>query len=221
MARIEEIRSKIKAGTPFADLAREASEGITKGGAESSARRERGAGRGARRGHLRQSAAESPGPSDGRFHPPFQRHRPQTRGYKPFYEVKGTAQADLRRAVREAVHGVHGTSPARRFRQDLRSGARQTRREEDLVPGFPAVRTRLALPPRFSFDAVVRSHGWYDLPPFRYDPDGGALTTVFGGGEVSFRARDGVLLATPAGRVPRGGADAVHRDGSAAGAAWA
>jgi N-glycosylase/DNA lyase len=36
---------------------------------------------------------------------------------------------------------------------------------------------RLALPPRFSFDAVVRSHGWYDLPPFSYDRDGAVLTT--------------------------------------------
>ena len=62
------------------------------------------------------------------------------------------------------------------------------------------MRTRLALPPRFSFDAVVRSHGWYDLPPFRYEPaGGGALTTVIGSGEVSFRPRDGVLLATGAG----------------------
>ncbi|HET9795929.1 MAG TPA: Fe-S cluster assembly protein HesB, partial [Thermoanaerobaculia bacterium] len=27
----------------------------------------------------------------------------------------------------------------------------------------------------FSFDTVVRSHGWYDLPPFRYDADAGEL----------------------------------------------
>ncbi len=59
------------------------------------------------------------------------------------------------------------------------------------------MRTRLALPPRFSFDAVVRSHGWYDLPPFRYEPEGGGtLTTVFRGGEVSFRARGGALVAS-------------------------
>jgi N-glycosylase/DNA lyase len=37
---------------------------------------------------------------------------------------------------------------------------------------------RLPLPPGFSFDAVVRSHGWYDLPPFVYDREEGALRTV-------------------------------------------
>jgi N-glycosylase/DNA lyase len=37
---------------------------------------------------------------------------------------------------------------------------------------------RLALPSRFSFDAVVRSHGWYDLPPFEYDREVGVLKTV-------------------------------------------
>lgn len=37
---------------------------------------------------------------------------------------------------------------------------------------------RLPLPPRFSFDAVVRSHGWYDLPPFEYDRERGILSTV-------------------------------------------
>lgn len=36
---------------------------------------------------------------------------------------------------------------------------------------------RLALPPRFSFDAVVRSHGWYGLPPFSYDKEAGGLRT--------------------------------------------
>jgi 3-methyladenine DNA glycosylase/8-oxoguanine DNA glycosylase len=36
---------------------------------------------------------------------------------------------------------------------------------------------RLHLPPRFSFDAVVRSHGWYDLPPFEYGRDRGELKT--------------------------------------------
>jgi 3-methyladenine DNA glycosylase/8-oxoguanine DNA glycosylase len=30
-------------------------------------------------------------------------------------------------------------------------------------------RIRIALPDAFSFDRVVRSHGWYDLPPFAYD----------------------------------------------------
>ena len=37
---------------------------------------------------------------------------------------------------------------------------------------------RLPLPADFSFDGVVRSHGWYDLPPFSYHSGAGALTTV-------------------------------------------
>jgi len=31
------------------------------------------------------------------------------------------------------------------------------------------MRLRLPLPANFHFDAIVRSHGWYDLPPFAYD----------------------------------------------------
>jgi 3-methyladenine DNA glycosylase/8-oxoguanine DNA glycosylase len=75
-------------------------------------------------------------------------------------------------------------------------------------------RVRLALPSDFSFDGVVRSHGWYDLSPFSYDREKGILTTVVdvdplppgeGGGEgrararpaasISFRARAGRLEA--------------------------
>lgn len=40
-----------------------------------------------------------------------------------------------------------------------------------------AVRFDISLPDSFSFDGVVRSHGWYDLPPFRYDPEAGVLET--------------------------------------------
>jgi len=36
-----------------------------------------------------------------------------------------------------------------------------------------ATRVELDLPRGFSFDAVVRSHGWYDLPPFSYDREAG------------------------------------------------
>jgi 3-methyladenine DNA glycosylase/8-oxoguanine DNA glycosylase len=54
---------------------------------------------------------------------------------------------------------------------------------------------RLSLPPNFSFDAVVRSHGWYDLPPFSYDPARGTLTTRVRAGIVAFRSRAGVLEA--------------------------
>ena len=56
------------------------------------------------------------------------------------------------------------------------------------------MRLRLALPPAFSFDAVVRSHGWYDLPPFSYDGAAGVLTTVLAGPTtLTFRSRDGRL----------------------------
>jgi N-glycosylase/DNA lyase len=61
---------------------------------------------------------------------------------------------------------------------------------------------RIPLPPGFSFDAVVRSHGWYDLPPFSYDAGSGALSTRLPSGEVVFRARDGFLEARGRG-VPR------------------
>jgi len=42
------------------------------------------------------------------------------------------------------------------------------------------VRIRLPVPASFSFDAVVRSHGWYDLPPFVYDRAKRALDTSIG-----------------------------------------
>ncbi len=53
---------------------------------------------------------------------------------------------------------------------------------------------RISLPPRFHFDTVVRSHGWYDLPPFAYDAVRGELTTFLAGAaRVRFRARQGGL----------------------------
>lgn len=59
------------------------------------------------------------------------------------------------------------------------------------------MRTRIsvALPGHFSFDAVARSHGWYDLPPFFYDPAAGILRTRVAGTPVSFRVRRGRLVA--------------------------
>ena len=53
-------------------------------------------------------------------------------------------------------------------------------------------RVRLPLPSDFSFDGVVRSHGWYDLPPFSYDRAKGTLRT-----SVALRG-EGVPIATPA-----------------------
>jgi 3-methyladenine DNA glycosylase/8-oxoguanine DNA glycosylase len=59
------------------------------------------------------------------------------------------------------------------------------------------VRIRVPLPPGFRFDAVVRSHGWYDLPPFAYDAARGELTTVLPGpATLRFCARDGNLEAS-------------------------
>ena len=52
---------------------------------------------------------------------------------------------------------------------------------------------RVELPPDFSFDAVARSHGWYDLPPFAYDRTTQVLTTSIGLGKrparLTFRQR--------------------------------
>jgi 3-methyladenine DNA glycosylase/8-oxoguanine DNA glycosylase len=70
--------------------------------------------------------------------------------------------------------------------------------------------TRIPLPPDFSFDGVVRSHGWYDLPPFSYDREKGSLRTHVElepltptlsrgergkAAEIVFRARNGRLEA--------------------------
>ena len=64
---------------------------------------------------------------------------------------------------------------------------------------------RIALPDPFSFDGVVRSHGWYGLPPFVYDRAAGVLRTSVEGDvlrgkrravDISFRARNGKLEAS-------------------------
>ena len=55
---------------------------------------------------------------------------------------------------------------------------------------------RIRLPSNFRFDSVVRSHGWYDLPPFAYDAANRELTTVVAGlGPLRFRAAGGWLEA--------------------------
>ena len=65
------------------------------------------------------------------------------------------------------------------------------------------MRIRLRLPASFSFDAVVRSHGWYDLPPFSYDAQAGVLSAVVAGpSALTFRARDGRLEVSGAGSRP-------------------
>jgi 3-methyladenine DNA glycosylase/8-oxoguanine DNA glycosylase len=61
--------------------------------------------------------------------------------------------------------------------------------------------SRLRLPSDFHFDRVVRSHGWYNLSPFAYDPKRGELATIAAGlGPLRFRARNGFLEAS--GAVP-------------------
>ena len=47
------------------------------------------------------------------------------------------------------------------------------------------IRVRLSLPSDFSFDGVVRSHGWYDLPPFSYQREEGVLRTSFECGSLT------------------------------------
>ncbi|HEY6147969.1 MAG TPA: Fe-S cluster assembly protein HesB, partial [Thermoanaerobaculia bacterium] len=51
------------------------------------------------------------------------------------------------------------------------------------------VRLEIALPASFSFDGVVRSHGWYDLPPFRYTTGSNVLETFVGAGRMAAPVR--------------------------------
>jgi N-glycosylase/DNA lyase len=55
------------------------------------------------------------------------------------------------------------------------------------------LRLALALPSNFSFDAVVRSHGWYNLRPFAYDQARGVLASEGPRGATTFRAAPGRL----------------------------
>ena len=74
------------------------------------------------------------------------------------------------------------------------------------------MRLELPLPRGFSFDAVVRSHGWYDLPPFTYDRAAGILTYVAPGPtQLSFRGASGGLEASGPGRRSAALAAAVRR----------
>ena len=74
------------------------------------------------------------------------------------------------------------------------------------------MRLVLPLPAGFSFDAVVRSHGWYNLPPFAYDRAAGVLTYVAPGpAPLSFRAVSGRLEAAGPGRRSPALAAAIRR----------
>lgn len=61
----------------------------------------------------------------------------------------------------------------------------------------------LSTPRSFSFDRVVRSHGWYDLPPFAYDRSSGVLETAVatdrGAVTIRFESSGGMLRASARG----------------------
>ncbi len=50
------------------------------------------------------------------------------------------------------------------------------------------MRLSLPLPSNFSFDAVVRSHGWYNLLPFAYERERGVLAITGPRGAIEFRS---------------------------------
>jgi len=56
---------------------------------------------------------------------------------------------------------------------------------------------KVTAPAPFAFGGVVRSHGWYDLPPFTYDAASGVLQVTANSGrgaaELKFRGVDGGL----------------------------
>jgi 3-methyladenine DNA glycosylase/8-oxoguanine DNA glycosylase len=56
----------------------------------------------------------------------------------------------------------------------------------------------LTTPPHFRLTTTVRSHGWYDLPPFEFDPAGPRLHTAMADGE---RAIDVVIEQADEGRL--------------------
>lgn len=68
------------------------------------------------------------------------------------------------------------------------------------------MRVTLPLPADFSFDAAVRSHGWYDLPPFSYDRERRTLATTIAVGPraaaIVFRPLPGRLEVAAAATVP-------------------
>jgi 3-methyladenine DNA glycosylase/8-oxoguanine DNA glycosylase len=53
----------------------------------------------------------------------------------------------------------------------------------------PPPGSTMHVPPPFDLDLVVRSHGWYDLPPFEWDSDAHRLGFVFLEGECPVQVR--------------------------------
>jgi N-glycosylase/DNA lyase len=72
---------------------------------------------------------------------------------------------------------------------------------------------QIPTPPGFAFDRTVRSHGWFDLPPFDYDQAGESLRFAYAGagGVVAVEVRSlgtGALAATISGGGAGGRAEA-------------
>ncbi|HYK43011.1 MAG TPA: Fe-S cluster assembly protein HesB [Thermoanaerobaculia bacterium] len=69
------------------------------------------------------------------------------------------------------------------------------------------VKLDIPLPASFSFDGVVRSHGWYDLPPFHYEAGSHVLETVVAVGGAARPVRfesSGAALTVSASGISRG-----------------
>ena len=150
-AKIEEIRAKITGGAPFADLAKEYSEGKRGTAAATSApcrkasswRRSTPPSSPIRRRSIRRRSscrARSTSSASPTASPPASSPSPRSRT---------TSQADLRRHLREAVHRVHGQAAPRGVRQDLRPGSGKARRRARRRTGLRrASARRLAAPSR-------------------------------------------------------------------------
>ena len=194
---------------PFADLAKESSEGNT---------RDKGGDLGTvAKGELVEALDVAVFSTTDEYPPPalmpdsihlFHVTERKAAGFKPFRRGQGRpAQADLRRALREAVHRVHGQAAARGLRQDLRPGARearregQARREEGLLAwpcGFRSPRTSP------STRSCARTAG----TTFRRSRTTGGRARSrrsVEAGEIVFRARRGALEASGSGVRPGGG----------------
>ncbi len=50
----------------------------------------------------------------------------------------------------------------------------------------------LPTPKKFSFQSTIKSHGWYQLHPFDFDPENSTLETIIDAGKpVSVKIQDG------------------------------
>ncbi len=153
-ARIEEARAKLTAGTPFADVAKEYSEGNA---------RERGGALGTvNKGELvaaldaavfsEPAAGVSAARSSPFVDPPLPRDRPEGRGLPAVRRSQGRpARENRRRPLRQAVRGVHPEAPPGRVHQDLRARARTrggTEKGRLAGPGACSPASRFRFPSR-------------------------------------------------------------------------